>query len=483
MRNVRFVIIGAGMAGLLAGIRLKARGVDNFTIYEKGDTVGGTWRENTYPGISCDTPAHSYTYSFAPNPDWSGYYAPGAEIREYFEQLVGRFDLQRHIRFRTRIDSAAYGDRGWIIHTSDGTSDRADVLVAASGVLHHPNIPEIDGLHDFRGPWFHSARWDHSVSTAGKRIGVIGNGSTGVQIVTALGRAGQRIVHFQRSPQWIMPCPDIAYTPEEQQAFRADPTKIEEVRNGPEALKRRARFTNAIIDVDSPELAEIQAVVERHLAESIVDPQLREKLRPDYRVACKRLVFSAHYYEVVQLPTVQVETNRIVRIEPTGIRMSDGGFHEIDLLVLATGFRADRFVRPMRITGLNGLSLDVAWKLRPQAYLAVTVPYFPNFFLLNGPTGPVGNFSLIDVAERQWGYVEQLLNHLGELGRTALWPKEAALRDYEERRSQAARRTVFASGCRSWYLDGSGAPQVWPWSYQHFIDVMSAPRFEDYELV
>jgi cation diffusion facilitator CzcD-associated flavoprotein CzcO len=478
---LRFVIIGAGMAGLLAGIRLKMRGDIDFVIYEKGDRVGGTWRENSYPGLSCDTPAHSYTYSFAPNPDWSAYYAPGPEIREYFERMTDQYGIRAHIRFGVEIASCAYVNGRWSIQTEQGETDTADVLVAATGVLHHPNVPDIAGLRDFGGPWFHSARWNHSVSFDGKRIGVIGNGSTGVQIVSALARRSARLVHLQRSPQWIMPCPDLTYSADDKRAFREDPSRIEEVRNGPEATKRRARFTSAIIDVDSPELAEIQATVERNLCESIRDPVLREKLRPNYRAACKRLVFSAHYYQAVQQPTVYVETGRIECIESNGIRMQDGAFHELDVMVLATGFKADQFVRPIEVTGRNNIDLNEFWAVHPRAYYAVTVPHFPNFFLLNGPTGPVGNFSLIDIAERQWAYIEQLVDLLRTGRCSAVSPSLAALEDYEVRRTEAARRTVFASGCKSWYLDAAGAPQVWPWSYAHFIRVMSQPKLEDYE--
>jgi cation diffusion facilitator CzcD-associated flavoprotein CzcO len=479
---MRFVIIGAGMAGLLAGIRLKARGDQDFVIYEKGDKVGGTWRENSYPGLSCDTPAHSYNYSFASNADWSAYYAPGPEIREYFDRMTDQFGIREHIRFGVEIARCAYADGRWHIQTRQGQTDTADVLIAATGVLHHPKLPDLAGLQDFRGPCFHSARWDHSVALEGKRIGVIGNGSTGVQIISALTRRKLDLVHFQRSPQWIMPCPDVTYTAEDKRAFREDPSKIEEVRNGPEAIKRRARFTSAIIDVDSPELAEIQGIVERNLQDSIRDPKLREKLRPNYRAACKRMVFSAHYYQAVQQPTVYVETGRIARVESHGIRMQDGTFHSLDVLVLATGFKADQFVRPMHVTGRNGVSLDEFWAIHPRAYYAVSVPHFPNFFLLNGPTAPVGNFSLTDIAEQQWAYIDQLVDLLRSGRCAAISPTPEALEDYETRRTEAARHTVFASGCTSWYLDARGAPQVWPWSYDHFNQVMARPRLEDYEL-
>ncbi len=478
-RDLKTVIIGAGMAGLLGGIKLKERGETDFVIYEKGDSVGGTWRENTYPGLTCDVPAHSYTYSFAPNPDWSAYFAPGPEIRDYFEAIATKYALRDHIRFDTEVSAATWDGSRWQVQTSHGT-DTADILIAASGVLHHPRYPTIAGLDTFAGAQFHSARWDHSVPTVGKRVGVIGNGSTGVQIVSALSDSAAQVVQFQRTAQWIMPTAELLYSDDERRLFRTDLSRIEDIRNGPDAKARRARFTAAIIDVDSPELAEIQAVVEKNLEDSVRDPVLREKLRPDYRVACKRLVFSAHYYDAVQKPSVTIETGVIDRVEPNGVSMADGTFHELDVLVLATGFKVDQFVRPMTLHGRDGVDLEELWRESPRAYYAVTIPQFPNLFLINGPTGPVGNFSLIDIAEQQWDYIDQLIDLVRSGKASAVEPTMAALEDYEARRNERARRTVFASGCNSWYLDKHGVPQVWPWSYATFLEAMAAPRREDY---
>ena len=480
--GLRTIIIGAGMAGMAAAISLKQRGETNFVIYEKGASAGGTWRENTYPGLACDTPAHSYSYSFALNPEWSAFYAPGSEIRAYFEGIAERFGLNDFIRFNTEIEQCAWRDGQWEVLTKAGQIDRAQVLVAATGVLHHPSVPDIPGLHQFERPWFHSARWDHSVPLDRKRIGVIGNGSTGVQIVSALARRASKLVHFQRSPQWIMPCPDNQYTEAEKQAFRDDPANIEMVRNGPEAAARKARFTTAIIDAASPELAEIQDIVERNLEASIRDPVLKEKLRPNYRAACKRMIFSAHYYNAVQEPGVTLEVQAIERIEPTGVRMTDGTFNELDVLALATGFKVDQFVRPIRFFGEGGIDLQDLWAEGPRAYYAVTIPHFPNLCLLNGPTGPVGNFSLIDIAEKQWAYFDQLIDLVRAGACTWVAPSMAALETYEAARDRDAMRTVFASGCKSWYLNAKGVPQVWPWSYAHFVEVMAAPNMDDYVL-
>ncbi|GIX30601.1 MAG: putative monooxygenase [Porticoccaceae bacterium] len=484
-RKLRYAVIGAGMSGLLAGIKLLERGERELVLFEKGHTVGGTWRENTYPGLACDTPAHSYTYSFAPNPDWSAYYAPGPEIQAYFEEMADRYGVRPYIRFQTPVKACTWNPRKmrWQIDTETGEREEADVVIAATGVLHHPHIPDIPGLADFRGRWWHSARWDHSVDLGDKRVGVIGSGSTGIQIVSALAGRVRHLVHFQRTPQWIMPCTNPPYTEEDKRLFRQDPSRIEYVRNGPEARARRERFLAAIADASSPQLAELQQIVERHLEESVRDPILREKLRPNYTVACKRLVFSWDYYEKIQQPGVTIEVAGIERVEGRGVRMRDGSFHPLDVLVLATGFHADAFVRPMRVIGRDATDLEELWAEHPTAYYAVTIPRMPNFFLLNGPTGPVGNFSLIEIAERQWNYLDQLMELLRSGKARAVEPTETALADYEARRTEAARRTVFATGCKSWYLDRNGVPQVWPWSYEHFLEVMARPRLADYRLL
>ena len=481
-RRLRFAIIGAGMAGLLAGIRLDQKGDADFVIYEKGDTVGGTWRENRYPGLTCDVPAHAYTYSFAPNPEWTQFFSPGPEIQHYFERVADDYRLRDRIRFNSEVTDCRYVDGRWHIETSDGCKDIVDVIIAATGVLHHPNIPAIPGLEDFGGDSFHSARWDDSVALDGRRIGVIGNGSTGVQIVSALSTRASTLVHFQRSPQWIMPVQNFIYSETDRHAFRSDVSRIDAIRFGEEYWAGIRRFNKAIIEVDSPEMAEIEGVVLRNLEDNIQDPALREKLRPDYRAACKRLIYSPDYYEAVQRPGVIVETGAIERVEVTGVRMNDGTQHELDVLVLATGFKTDRFVRPIKVIGRGGNNLDDAWALRPTAYYAITVPDFPNLFLLNGPTAPVGNFSLIDIAERQWDYIDQLLDLLRDGTCSAIAAKPEAMADYEERRIAAAKRTIFGSGCTSWYLDAQGVPQTWPWSYDHFAQSMAAPRMEDFEL-
>lgn len=479
-RSLRIAILGAGMAGMLAAIRLRQEGKHDVVVYEKADRVGGTWRENTYPGLACDVPAHAYTYSFAPNPEWSSYLSPGPEIQRYFESVAEQYQLDQVIQYGQEVTRCEWQDGRWQIETAAGIRDQADVVIAATGVLHHPRMPEIDGLDTFQGSCFHSAQWDHSVPLDGKRIAVIGCGSTGVQIVSALAGHASKLVHIQRSPQWIMPTPNMPYSEEQKAAFRADPALIDEIRYNKDYIAAVRRFTDAVADMNSPEIGEIEAIVKQHLEDSVRDPILREQLRPTYRAACKRLIYSSDYYEKVQRPDVEIAIGAIDRVVSNGVHMADGSFHEVNILVLATGYHADRFVRPMKVSGRDGLKLDELWSRAPTAYLGISVAGFPNFFMLNGPTGPVGNFSLIDIAERQWGYIEHLLADLTSGKANSIELKKETLQDYDARRIEAARNTIFGSGCSSWYIDATGVPASWPWSYDAFAELTTKPVVSEY---
>lgn len=481
-KDLRFVVIGGGMAGILSGIKLLEAGYRNVTLYEKADRIGGTWRENTYPGLTCDVPSHSYTYSFEPNPDWTRYLPPGAEIQEYFERTTRKYGVDRIIRFNEEITSCEYHQGQWHLATRSGQRDVADVVIAATGVLHVPRYPSIEGMDSFAGALFHTARWDHSVPLDNRRIGVIGTGSTGVQLVSALSTRVAKLVHFQRTPQWIMPVENPYFSEEQKQAFRSDPELLKYMQNEPEYLANVQRFNNAIVEPDSPAMHEIEAIVRDNLERNVTDPELREKLRPNYRAACKRLIYSPDFYEAVQRPAVSVETGAIKRIEEKGVRMKDGTLHELDVIALATGFQADQFMRPMNVVGRSGTELNDVWASRPRAYMAISIPEFPNLFMLNGPNGPVGNFSLIDIAEHQWHYIEQLIALVDSGEYREVCASHDALETFDEERIAAAKRTIFGSGCQSWYLDAEGVPATWPWSQQRFYKAMAQPDMSAFDL-
>lgn len=479
--DLRFIIIGAGMSGILSAIQLREAGYDDLAIYEKADRLGGTWRENTYPGIACDVPSHFYSYSFAPNPEWSRRFAPGAEIRAYFEDVAHRYGVDSRIQFGKEITRCAFENGRWTVEMSDGTTDVADVIIAATGVLHHPRYPDIEGLDSFEGTAFHSARWDHDVPLAGKRVGVVGTGSSAIQIVAALADEVGELTLFQRTAQWITPMENPPYTEQEKAEFRKHPEAIEAIR-AEVARAFTEGFANVLIDSESPVLQLIQNTCEANLENSVKDPELREKLRPTYRAACKRLVLSEDFYDAIQHPNAKLVTERIERVEKSGVRTADGELHELDVLVLATGFHVENFVRPMQVTGRGGVLLDETWKDGPTAYMAIAVPEFPNFFMLNGPNGPVGNFSLIEVAELQLGYILQLVERLRSGSCEEISPTRTAMERFDAERREAAKTTIWNTGCKSWYLDASGLPTAWPFTWDRFRDEMAAPRLDDYEM-
>ncbi len=481
-RSLSVAIIGAGMSGILSAVKLREAGYTDLTIYEKASRLGGTWRENTYPGIACDVPSHLYCYSFEPNPGWSHQYSPGQEIQAYFEGVARKYGVEKDIRFGQEITRCEFSDGRWQLETASGEGGSFDFVIAATGVLHHPNVPDIEGLDDFDGACFHSARWDHSVELAGKRVGVVGTGSTAVQITAALVDQVEKLSLFQRTAQWVMPQENPAYTEAEQARFREHPEELRELRANIAKLFSEG-FANAIVDADSDGMRAIEERCRENLETSVTDPELREKLRPGYRAACKRLVISPDFYEAIQKPNAELVTSGIERVEKGGVRTRDGRLHELDVLVLATGFRADRFMRPMNVVGRGGLALADAWSPRPVAYLSVSIPDFPNFFMLNGPNGPVGNFSLIDVAERQLDYILQLMELVRSGRCREVSPRLDATERFDAERTEAAQKTVWTTGCRSWYLDDRGIPAVWPWTFDRFREEMTEPVLEAYELV
>lgn len=478
-RPLRFAIIGAGMSGILSAIKLTEAGYTGVTVYEKADRLGGTWRENTYPGLYCDVPSHLYRYTFAPNAEWSHHFAPGPEIQAYLEKVAHDYGVDALIRYGDEVTCAAFANGRWQLETRGGHRDEADVVIAATGVLHHPKLPDIDGLDSFAGACFHSARWDHSVPLDGARVGVIGTGSTGVQITSALVGRVAHFSLFQRTAQWILPLQNPPFTEEQKTEFRAHPERM--VTMYKQLSVVFDGISNAIVDADSPGMAAIEEECRINLETNVADPELRERLRPDYRAGCKRLVVSPDFYKAIQAPNAELVTEGIERIEPGGVRTKDGRLHELDVLVLATGFKADAFMSPMRLVGRNGLTLEEAWADRPTAYLSISMPDFPNFFMLNGPNGPVGNFSLIQVAELQFGYIMQLIDRLRSGEVKEICATRRAMEEFEAERVEAAKKTIWMTGCHSWYLDDRGIPACWPWSFDRFRTAMQAPIPDAYE--
>ena len=478
-RTPTVAIVGAGMSGLCMGIKLKQAGIDSFTIYEKAGEVGGTWRENTYPGLCCDIPSRYYSYSFAPNPDWTSYYSPQAEIQSYFRRTADRYGLRSHIRFNSEVESGAFEDGRWRIRTKDGEQAEADFLVSACGILHHPRQPDIPGLEDFEGAAFHSARWDHSVPLEGRRIGLIGTGSTGVQLTCSLSEVAGRLTIFQRTAQWVYPVPNLRYREITRRLMQRFPELNRLAYRGWQKYIEHS-IGRAVVE-PGWQRTMMSALCRAHL-KTVRDPELRRKLTPDYHPMCKRIVVSGSFYRAVQRPNVEVVTHAVDQMEPRGLVTSDGTLHELDVLVLATGFDVHAYLRPIELTGENGVTLSEAWEDGPRAYRTVALPGFPNFFMLMGPHSPFGNQSLITIAENQADYVMHLVEMFRRGEVEAVSPKsEATERFYDEIR-EAMPNTVWVTGCKSWYISKDGMPGNWPWTPQRHREMLEEPALEEFEL-
>lgn len=478
-RQFNVAIIGAGMSGLCMAAKLQNAGMESYTIFEKADDVGGTWRDNTYPGLSCDVPSRYYSYTFAPNPNWSRFLPPGSELQAYFQTVAHERGIRRHIRFGCEVIDAEYRSGAWHLTTSLG-AETFDVLVVATGVLRIPNYPDIPGRETFTGPAFHSSRWDHSISLPDKRIGLIGNGSSGVQIMAALGGRVRQLTLFQRTAQWVYPMPNPRYSWRTRQLLSRVPG-LNDVGHWFWGSFFRTIFGGALV---RPGLRRrvVQAICRWNLRLSVRDPQLRSKLTPNYQPMCKRLAMSPSFYRSVQHPAVDVVTDRIERIEPRGIVTSDGTLHELDVLVYATGFDARAYMRPLKLIGEDGITLDEAWADGPIAYRSVALPRFPNMFMLLGPHSPLGQQSFMAIAEDQADYALWWIRRIRSGLAGAVAPTEAATKEYNDQLKVALPDTVWASGCSSWYLGKDGLPELFPWAPKTHTALLRRPEVADFDV-
>jgi cyclohexanone monooxygenase len=479
-RKLRIAIIGAGASGMMSLIKLREAGIGDVTIFEKADELGGTWRDNRYPGLTCDVPSLAYRYSFEPNSEWTHVCAPGHEILAYLKKVAAKYDLERDIRYGHEVLKADYVDGQWRLETNHGDEGLFDAVIAAAGVLHHPAYPDIPGLDTFAGPTFHTARWPENLSLDGKRVGLIGTGSTATQITGAIIDEVAKLSLFQRTAQWIMPLANDPIPEEQRQAYRGNPALLEEEYERL-TLEQTSKFAAAIVGANPRAYASIEKYCREHL-DLVADPALRAKLTPNYKVGCKRLIMAGNFYQAIQRPNAELVTERIERIEREGVRTADGRLHPLDILVLATGFDAHQIMFPMEITGRGGKRLAESWAKDKEAYLAVTIPDFPNWFMIGGPNSPVGNFSWLQTAELQFGYALQLIELLRRGEAREVTPKPSAVRAFNDAVRAKMPDTIWASGCRSWYMTKDGHIASWPWTYAKFEADMRTPVLADYEI-
>jgi cation diffusion facilitator CzcD-associated flavoprotein CzcO len=477
-RDPAVAIVGAGMSGLCVAIALLRSGINDVTLYEKADEVGGTWRDNTYPGLTCDVPSRVYQYTFATNPNWTHIFSPGGEIQAYFCGIADRFALRDRIRFGTEIVSARFADGRWTLRTDTGAESTVDFLISACGVLHHPRVPSIAGLDDFGGHFFHSARWDHRVELPGRCIAVIGNGSTGVQLVCGLAGVAGKVMLFQRTAQWIVRMPNPRYS-----RFASI------TRQGIPWLDRLAyRAYSRVFDTFAVALTKpglrrkLMGAMCRASLRKVRDPELRRALTPDYQPMCKRLVMSGGFYRAIQRDDVELVTAGIDHVEKRGIVTDDGVLHEADIIVLATGFDTHAFFRPMQLAGRDGITVDDVWRDGPRAHQTVAMPGFPNFFMMLGPHSPVGNLALTTVAESQADHILRWIQRWRRHEFDTVEPTSSATESFNAKLRAAMPDTVWTTGCDSWYLNKDGVPEVWPFTPAKHRAMLANPDPGQYDL-
>lgn len=460
--HVRVAIVGAGFGGIGAAVRLRQAGVTNLVVLEQADAVGGTWRDNTYPGCACDVPSHLYSFSFAPNPRWSHSFSRQPEIRDYLERVTDRFGVREQIAFGARVDQARWdaAARRWRLRTSRGRLT-ADVLVAATGPLSDPALPDIAGLDSFPGAVFHSSRWNHDVDLAGRTVAVVGTGASAVQIVPGVQPEVDRLVLFQRTPAWVLPRADRPISGTEKWLYRNVP--------GAQRLARLgiylAREQYVLGFVKQPKLlraAQRFAVANLHRAVS--EPVLRAKLTPDYVLGCKRILLSNDYYPALAQPNVDVVAAGLAKVDGTTLTAADGTAHDVDAIVFATGFHTIDMPIAAQVFGADGRSLREVWGEDMTALRGTTVAGFPNLCLVVGPNTGLGHTSMIHIIESQLNYIVDYVRKLDRTKAAAFDVRPAAQERWSGWVGRRMATTVWTNGgCRSWYLNSAGRnPTLWP---------------------
>ena len=462
-----FAIVGGGFAGVGAAVMLRREGYEDLTVFERGERIGGVWNYNTYPGAACDVPSHLYEFSFAPNPRWSRRYAPQAEIQAYVEDVARSHGVLDRIRTGTEVLHARWeGERGkWLLETSAGPHE-ADVLLTACGQLSVPSVAPLPGLDSFAGPSFHTARWPEEVEVAGKRVAVIGTGCSAIQVGPAIQPEVAQLDIYQRSPGWTFPRMDFAYSARAKRLFERFP-----------AVQRLDRMSIlAFHELGAAAMTRqtwlrgtFRSIGRRQINKAIEDPELRRKVTPGDEIGCKRVMATDDWYPTLTKPNVELITAPIAEVTPQSVRTRDGGERPADVLVLATGFQTHGFVAPMEVVGATGRTLAQEWSDVPRAYLGLSVPGFPNMFLLYGPNTNGGTGSVIYTIEAGIGHVIAALNELDRAGATRIELRRETAEAYDRELRSALSQTVWHSGCTSWYVDENGNdPNQWPWLWSTY---------------
>ena len=486
----RIAIVGSGFSGLGLGIQLKRQGIDTFTIFEKADALGGTWRANTYPGAECDIPSALYSYSFE-NFDWPNKWSHQPVIRAYLEHCADEYHLRPHLRFEATVTSIRFDEdaAAWDLDVNGGESaggetERFDIVVSATGQLSRPRWPEIDGLDSFDGPVFHSADWDHDVDLAGKRVASIGAGASAVQYVPQVAKVAERVTIFQRTPNWIIPKNDRDYTEFEKALIR----RSRMARN----LRRFSIWLRAdvlgfdLMKQDSPLRGVAQRYATKNLREKVSDPDKVDKLTPTYPMGAKRVLFSDDYYEAIEEHDVEIVTDRIEKVTPNAIvTVADDGTtteHELDVIVVGTGFHTQDFLTPMHVEGPGGRVLEDAWREGPEAYLGMAVSGYPNLFFMYGPNTNLGHNSIVLMIESQCRYLLSLFHQMARDSIQAVDVKPEVQQAYNDELADRLADSAWVLIEDSWYLQGGKVTNNWVGRTTEYRRRTNHARLEDFEL-
>jgi cation diffusion facilitator CzcD-associated flavoprotein CzcO len=457
-------VVGGGFGGVGAAVMLRRAGYSDVTVFERGERVGGVWHHNTYPGAACDIPSHLYEFSFAPNPRWSRRYAPQAEIQAYLEDVARHHGVLERVRAGTEVTAARWDGARWHLQTSAGPHE-ADVLITGTGQLAIPSVPAIPGLDRFAGPAFHTAEWRHDVPLAGRRVAVFGTGCSAIQVVPAIQPAVAQLDVYQRSPGWTIFKQDFAYSERAKRLFARYPLL--------QRLDRRANFAfqefgAAAMTRHRWLLPGIRAIGRHQIRSAIKDPELRRKVTPSDEIGCKRIMLTDDWYPTLTRSNVELITDRVEAVTETGVR-TVAGERPADVLVLATGFKTHGFVAPMELAGPGGRTLAEEWGAVPRAYLGLTVPGFPNLFLLYGPNTNGGTGSVIYTIESGMAHVLAALAAMDRAGAAQIEVRRGAADAFDRELRGALAGTVWHSGCRNWYVDENGNdPNQWPWQWARY---------------
>lgn len=456
------VVVGTGFGGIAAAIQLRQDGIDDVVLLEKAADLGGTWRDNRYPGCACDIPSHLYSYSYAPSARWSRAFAPAAEIWGYLREVAERFGVTERIRYDEELVQATYDDGTWELRTAAGTRLRTRSLVLATGALHEPSVPDLPGLESFRGNVFHTARWpdDDRDAIDGRRVAVLGTGASSVQVVPQLAGRARHLTVLQRTPAWVIPKADRPISRREQTLLQRLPLLRKAVRAG---VYLRLESRVLAFTAHPGALRVVERITLRHLRRQVHDPATREALTPRYRIGCKRILVSNDYFPTFDRPDVDLVTSAVERVEPDAVVTADGRRHEVDTLVLGTGFTVTDPYRHLTVTGPGNRTLADAWERGMQAHLGVAVAGFPNLFLVVGPNSGLGHSSMVFMIEAQARYLSQCIRARDARGAVSVEVPQRVQDEFNAELERRSARSVWATGCRSWYLDRYGKNRtLWP---------------------